>query len=210
MDNSGIHIRFTNFFGFYGILSMKEVVAMRGESHRALGRFILDIYLPAAHPMQRKAFLLGCIEPDRNPISYCKGSIRAQWLRGHNYNNALRFMRRLINRLQRKTHWNLWDYYSLGKLIHYTADAFTYAHNKQFPDDLYQHHLYEVELQQQFLLFLNTPSCAFMELPDTGSELLPALHTAYINAEAGYETDIRFTMEACCRVADTLTKNRCA
>ena len=90
-----------------------------------------------------QAFLIGCIEPDRNPVTYLKGSIRHQWLRGHNYRNARRFMRRISVRLENKDSWNLYDYYTLGKLIHYTTDAFTYAHNDTFPTALTEHREYE-------------------------------------------------------------------
>ena len=106
---------------------------MRGKSHRCLGKYLVQHYMSDTPERYVKAFLLGCIEPDRNPATYLKGSIRCQWLRGHNYRNARRFMRAISARLERKEKLNLFDYYTLGKLIHYTTDAFTYAHNDTFP-----------------------------------------------------------------------------
>ena len=106
---------------------------MRGKSHRCLGKYLVQHYMSDTPERYVKAFLLGCIEPDRNPATYLKGSIRCQWLRGHNYRNARRFMRAISARLEKKEKLGLFDYYTLGKLIHYTTDAFTYAHNDTFP-----------------------------------------------------------------------------
>ena len=112
---------------------------MRGKSHRCLGQYLAQHYMPDVPKPYVKAFQLGCIEPDRNPITYLKGSFRCQWLRGHNYRNARRFMREISWRLEKKDKLNLWDYYTLGKLIHYTTDAFTYAHNDSFTTSFSDH-----------------------------------------------------------------------
>ena len=75
---------------------------MRGKSHISLGQYLLEQYLPDLPRHYRKAFLFGCIQPDRNPATYLKGSFRFQWLRGHNYPNASRFMHRIAGRLENK------------------------------------------------------------------------------------------------------------
>ena len=75
---------------------------MRGKSHRCLGKYLVQHYMSDTPERYVKAFLLGCIEPDRNPATYLKGSIRCQWLRGHNYRNARRFMRAISARLEKK------------------------------------------------------------------------------------------------------------
>ena len=72
---------------------------MRGASHRSLGNYLAEHYLENATALQVRAFRLGCIEPDRNPVTYLKGSLRWQWLRGHNYKNARRYMRSISWRL---------------------------------------------------------------------------------------------------------------
>ena len=41
----------------------------------------------------------------------------------------------------------MWQYYTLGKLTHYLADAFTYPHNDHFSDSLMDHHRYESDLR---------------------------------------------------------------
>lgn len=57
---------------------------MRGKSHRCLGQYLVEHYMENIPGRYVKAFLVGCIEPDRNPVTYLKGSLRFQWLRGHN------------------------------------------------------------------------------------------------------------------------------
>ena len=80
---------------------------MRGKSHLCLGQYLTERYMQDAPKRCVKAFLVGCVEPDRNPITYLKGSLHFQWLRGHNYRNARRFMRRISTRLENKRSLNL-------------------------------------------------------------------------------------------------------
>ena len=124
---------------------------MKGKSHRLLADYLSREYLSDAPKRCARAFRLGCIQPDRNPTTYLKGSLRAQWLRGHNWGNTQRYMQRLCRRLERKRKLGIFSAYSLGKLMHYTADAFTYAHNPEFPEDLVRHNAYEQTLQHYFL-----------------------------------------------------------
>ena len=112
---------------------------MRGKSHITIGNYLIHRYMVETPQIYRTAFLFGCIEPDRNPLTYLKGSLRCQWLRGHNYRNARRYMRRISIRLENRTSWTMLDYYTLGKLIHYTTDAFTYPHNDSFTTALQDH-----------------------------------------------------------------------
>ena len=97
------------------------------------------------------AFLFGSFQPDCNPFSYLKGSLRARKFGGHNYTNSREYIYDHIQRLQqRHKAWTMWQYYTLGKLTHYLADAFTYPHNENFPDTMLDHHRYETDLRQYF------------------------------------------------------------
>ena len=93
------------------------------------------------------AFLFGSFQPDCNPLTYLKGSLRAYKFRGHNYSNSQRYIYSHIIRLQRRRRWTMWQYYTLGKLTHYLADAFTYPHNENYPDSMLCHHQYETDLR---------------------------------------------------------------
>ena len=175
---------------------------MRGKSHLCLGHYLTQHYMDSLPNRYKKAFLVGCIEPDRNPMTYFKGSIRSQWLRGHNYNNADHFMVRLSNRLENKKKFRLFDYYSMGKLIHYTTDAFTYAHNDVFPKDLNEHREYEVDLQNHFLNFMEermdqAPQARPL---DSVMETIRKNHNDYIRRPVSIHTDSRFALTVCCSV----------
>ena len=173
---------------------------MRGQSHLCLGRYLAGHYMEDVSRLYVKAFLFGCLEPDRNPLTYLKGSLRCQWLRGHNYPNAHRFMKRISRRLERKRKWNLFDYYTLGKLIHYTTDAFTYAHNTDFPARLRSHMEYEANLQDHFLEYMAKDPPVD---PVTARSIMSAIsqcHRDYEQSDYSIYNDSRFALTACCCV----------
>lgn len=177
---------------------------MRGKSHRYLGRYLVDRYMPDAPAHYQKAFLLGCVEPDINPTTYLKGSIRCQWLRGHNYHNARRFMRNISWRLESKRKLNIWDYYTLGKLIHYTTDAFTYAHNDSFTTDLGDHRVYEAQLQDHFLQYIQEDPQVDTQTARSIMEAIYSYHREYEDHPADVHTDTKFALAACCCVLAVL------
>jgi len=177
---------------------------MRGESHRRLGQYLSEHYLQGVPQRCIKAFLIGCVEPDRNPVTYLKGSLRCQWLRGHNYRNARRFMRRISWRLENRDTMRLFDYYTLGKLIHYTTDAFTYAHNDTFPTNLTDHREYEAALQEHFLRYLQEDPQVDTRVARTIMEAIYSCHREYETQEANIRTDARFALNACCCVLAVL------
>ena len=181
---------------------------MRGKSHLLLGEYLAQRYMGHVPGYCVRAFLIGCVEPDRNPVTYLKGSLRHQWLRGHNYRNARRFMRTLSHRMERKEKLNVLDYYALGKLIHYTADAFTCAHNTQFPGDLEDHRMYEAALQDHFLAYLKTDPEINVKLASSIMEAIGSYHSAYSAENCGIHTDARYALNACCCVVALLLSGR--
>lgn len=173
---------------------------MRGKSHLQLGEYLVEHYMPQAPKLCVRAFLLGCIQPDRNPTTYLKGSFRYQWLRGHNYHNAKKFMIRLSSRLEQREKRTVLDYYSLGKLIHYTADAFTFAHNAHFPEDLTQHCIYEAKLQNHFLKYLQTDPKMDQKHGPTIMEIIRIYHREYSEQEPSIHTDTVYILNASCSI----------
>lgn len=178
---------------------------MRGKSHCQLGAYLAETYFPHISAPCRTAFLLGCIEPDRNPATYLKGSLRAQWLRGHNYENAKHFMGRIARRLEQKPHWNILDYYTAGKLIHYTVDAFTYAHNSSFPVSLQEHKQYEDALQIYFLRFLQNRSAQEKAPSRSVMSTIAKHHRDYLERTPDIDRDSRYAFSVCCCVARMLS-----
>lgn len=177
---------------------------MRGKSHLRIAQYLIEHYLPDAPKRYQRAFQIGCIEPDRNPATYLKGSIRCQWLRGHNYQNARRFMKVISVRLEKKERLNLFDYYTLGKLIHYTTDAFTYAHNDSFPVQLKEHKVYEDALQEHFLQFMEQDPQVNIPVARTIMDAICSYHREYEKVESNIHRDSRFALNACCCVLTIL------
>lgn len=178
---------------------------MRGKSHIYLGKYLVEHYMTDISQPCVRAFLLGCIEPDRNPVTYLKGSLRCQWLRGHNYQNARRFMRKISQRLEKKKDsLNLYDFYTLGKLIHYTTDAFTYAHNSTFQTNLGDHREYEVALQEHFLHYIQKDPAVDPQTARTIMEAIYRYHNEYESLDADIFIDSKFALTACCCVVAIL------
>ena len=112
---------------------------MQKRSHKLLASMLLE----SEHGFRAKryelAFLFGSFQPDCNPLTYLKGSRRARKLRGHNFTKSRLYIESHIKLLQARTRWNIWQYYTLGKLTHYLADAFTNPHNEHYPESLIAH-----------------------------------------------------------------------
>ena len=177
---------------------------MCGRSHLHLGKYLARHYM--SHISKRKilAFLFGCIQPDRNPTTYFKGSFHCQWLRGHNYHNARRFMKRISLRLERRKHLTIFDYYTLGKLIHYTADAFTMAHNTFFPQSLMCHRQYEIKLQKHFLNYLLEEPAVDIQLAKNIMDTICFYHREYSRQKPNMNNDAIYAVKASCSVLSFL------
>lgn len=182
---------------------------MKAASHRFLGEYLLSRYMPDLPERYARAFLMGCVEPDRNPATYLKGSIRSQWLRGHNWGNAHRYMSRVSARLERKERRRIWDYYSLGKLIHYIADSFTYVHNAQFENGLRDHRSYERMLQAYFLQYLGSCPESAPSHYRSAMEAVNAYHRDYVRNPGSFHTDASYTVTVCGAVLSLLMLHRC-
>ena len=174
------------------------------KSHLRLGEYLVEHYMAQVPQYKIRVFLFGCIQPDRNPATYFKGSLRCQWLRGHNYHNARRFMKRISLRLECKEHFTLYDYYTLGKLIHYTADAFTLAHNAYFPMNLSCHREYEIKLQDHFLQFLKEDPQVDIQLARSIMDTICNYHHEYSRQKPHMNNDATYALKASCSVLSYL------
>jgi len=177
---------------------------MRRKSHHLLGQYLTERYMINLPKRYIRAFLIGCIEPDRNPTTYLKGSLRCQWLRGHNWGNARNYIHRISSRLENRKRLRLWDYYTMGKLIHYTADAFTSAHNMHFGADLTEHRKYELALEQHFLNYLSANPRIWTDARYPVIDTICRYHRDYLCRPTNVHTDSRFAIIVCCMVMTRL------
>ena len=120
---------------------------MQKRSHKLLASTLLKNQHGFAARRFELAFLFGSFQPDCNPLTYLKGSLRAYKFRGHNYSNSSLYIAAHIARLRRRQNWTMWQYYTLGKLTHYLADAFPYPNNETYPESLLAHRQYEDALR---------------------------------------------------------------
>ena len=169
---------------------------MQKRSHKLLASTLLR----NAHGFRARrfelAFLFGSFQPDCNPLSYLKGSLHARKLRGHNFSNSQPYIFKQIQKLQRCEHWTIWQYYTLGKLTHYLADAFTYPHNDHYCHSLMEHRRYENELRLYLRNYLRSRSLQREQRRRDLTHVLEELHQQYVTASSGMYRDAQYILKA--------------
>ena len=171
---------------------------MQKRSHKLLASRLLEAQNGFQCRRFEFAFLFGSFQPDCNPLSYLKGSIRSYKFRGHNYTNSDQYIACRIGRLQhREKGWTCWQYYTLGKLTHYLADAFTYPHNENYPNSLMDHRRYENALREYLSSYLEIWGlCPALPAGEDLNDSLRDLHRQYMDAQADMRRDVRYIIEA--------------
>lgn len=169
---------------------------MQKRSHRLLAAALLESNSGFSARRYEAAFLFGSFQPDCNPLSYLKGSRRARFLRGHNYDNSCQYLFSHIDRLQSCRRWSLWHYYTLGKLTHYLADAFTYPHNSTYHDSLAAHRRYEAELRMYLENVLRRHTVAQEERREDLTAALKQLHERYLSRASDLQRDAVYICKA--------------
>ncbi|MDO4555629.1 MAG: zinc dependent phospholipase C family protein [Lachnospiraceae bacterium] len=120
---------------------------MQTRDHKMLAIYLItQLGINDIPDIYEDMFIIGNTEPDINLFTYLHGLGRKKKIRGHNYENIRPIMNKMFQRLSEKEDFGLWDYYYLGKLMHYVADAFTFPHNQVFEGTLKKHREYEKEL----------------------------------------------------------------
>ena len=164
---------------------------MKTIDHLLLGRY-LAAYCGTPRLLRHpRAFLLGCIEPDCNVLSYLRG-MKFQRFRGHNAENTFRFLSRCAADFDENGIFSARDYFRFGVMLHYVADAFTAPHNRFWTGSLVEHVAYEEKLHRRFKALLEAAQ------PDRlpYREYVP-LHQAYCKEIPGMENDFRYILTAC-------------
>ena len=169
---------------------------MQKRSHKLLAVALLRSRRGFGARRYEWAFLFGSVQPDCNPFTFLRGSFRARTFGGHRFSNSQHYIHTRIRKLQRCSVWQVRHYYTLGKLTHYLADAFTYPHNETFPDTLMGHHRYETALRHSLAQHL----AACPPFPQTRCcdlhSAIDQLHTDYTQAGSDLSNDVRCILEA--------------
>ena len=169
---------------------------MKTASHLLLGRYLAD-GLGELRGMRRLAFLAGCAEPDYNIITYLRGSMRHRPLAGHSFEGAGGYLQRAMARLRKRGAMRPSDYFRLGKVIHYVADAFTYAHNANFPGSLRAHRGYEGALKRHLEEYLKNRRPHPRAAAKPTYEALREAHARYAALPPSPQKDIRYAVALC-------------
>ena len=169
---------------------------MQKRSHKLLASALLESQQGFRAKRFELAFLFGSFQPDCNPLTYLKGFFRGQKLCGHNFSNSQFFIDKRIRRLQGRSRWHLWQYYTLGKLTHYLADAFTYPHNDHFPDGLMDHHRYETDLRLYLEDYLSRRTVRQEKVRQDVAGALQQFHRQYVSGAADMRKDVQFILKA--------------
>lgn len=178
---------------------------MEMKSHVLLAKYLLNQLPDSASAIYQRVFIWGCIEPDFNIFSYLKGSLKCQKFRGHNYKSSSNYTSHVMELLHGKRHWSLWEYYRLGKLIHYLSDAFTYPHNDNFTGTLLEHCAYEARLHSCFAAHLKQCCKENMkDYPEDVREYISEIHRQYLRTSGDMNNDAKFITQATSRVMRAL------
>ena len=172
---------------------------MKTKDHLLLGKYLWRRYAGQSTPVRRAAFFAGCVEPDMNVLTYLRGSIRCEKFHGHHFGNTCRHISRCLRKLREKTHWNTWDYFVFGTVVHYVADAFTYPHNPSFSGSLAAHRNYERRLHRIIRSMINSCNRNDFDIPFTKVQpFLDQMHESYVRRPGEMETDSIYILDACC------------
>jgi hypothetical protein len=178
---------------------------MEMKSHVLLAKYLQKQIPDFDSTIYQKVFIFGCIEPDLNMLSYLKGTLKCQKFRGHNYNSSSNCTTHVLEKLQGKRHWSLWEYYRLGKLMHYLSDAFTYPHNDNFTGTLGEHRVYEARLHSCFAAYLK--QCGkenTKDYPEDVGEYIGEFHRQYMRTSGDVNNDAKFITQVTSQVTRAL------
>lgn len=181
---------------------------MVSEDHRLLAERLSKMLIKNKLLLAKKLFVTGCVFPDHNPVTYLRGLYMGHPLKTHFFFLCYPEILRLCNKLDNKKTLYIWDYYTLGALIHYVADAFTFPHNEHYKGNMLQHAQYEHnQLHNTFKEYLIKDFN--IDISDK-SDTLPLaiiffeLHTAYINTKASPLCDTKYICNICTIICERI------
>ncbi len=184
---------------------------MKKRDHRALARYLMDN--AGGRPMisgrwHRRFFVLGSVLPDYLPFTYLHGFRYSRGMRGHDARYTGGPIGKKIRRLEQRGVQSLQDCLTLGILMHYLADSFTYVHNAHFEGDMREHRRYERELHTHFSRYLqNCPRVSGLPSEsNTTTEIWKRRRREYDRGEQSCLGDCRGIVHGCRAVFSSLCR----
>lgn len=167
---------------------------MRTCDHYRLGRFLLGRMGLSPRSTCRKLFLLGCVGPDWNPVTYARGSLKYRFFHGHNAENVRGHLTHVLRRLMESGVSTPWQWFAFGAALHYLADSFTFAHNTAFTGNLIAHSAYERALHVVFEQYLDDEEALSAALAAAEAADGAVWHERYAAERCSCRTDCHYIL----------------
>jgi hypothetical protein len=171
---------------------------MKFKDHKNISFYLVKSQERRIKARNMWALVIGSVIPDITVYTYLRGSLSGKKLKGHNYENTSVVINDLIERISNSHKYGIWRYFELGKLLHYSADSFTYAHNSRFTGSLAEHRAYEMELHERLEEAMVRESDDISKIGNEQSsdmcERIRELHEAYSRKTPDSRNDCRYIM----------------
>lgn len=171
-----------------------KVRTLRKKSHISLAVYLAEKLEHEGLTNHKRAFCWGSILPD------CKPSFLTT---KHAFNDTFDMLQKRVEKyieysLKQKKHTKK-AARDLGQIIHYTADYFTFPHNKHYEGNLKDHCKYEKNLLLQLKEYLKNFDVSEKEeyevhfdSPKDLFEFIRERHAEYVSRERNVEEDCRY------------------
>lgn len=184
----------------------EEYSFMRCEDHYMLGCFLLEQSSVPIRPACRRMFLMGCVEPDINLLTFIRGTNKKRFLRGHCAQSSEKHLKKLLNKFTDAGVSTPMQWFLLGTAMHYLADSFVYVHNDYVRVRHSEHRNYEIRLHETLRV------CLAKWKPGTGKSLpfaegLEAWHEKYRSEAPSIRIDCQYVIAAAVLVYTQLRKD---
>lgn len=170
---------------------------MQTKDHLALGLGLLAGTQDEGLEKHKRAFLFGCVEPDFNPLTYLRGYMHEKRFRGHNAENSRTHIHACMERLCLHGLCSAYSYFTLGAMLHYVADSFTFPHNAFFQGTIHEHREYESRLHQVFSGKNHMFGIVGAEYCQDPWNFLLFEHRRYGEASPSLGTDYQYIVRVC-------------
>jgi hypothetical protein len=176
----------------------RKSLKMKFKDHKNISFYLVKSQERRIKARNMWALVIGSVIPDITVYTYLRGSLSGKKLKGHNYENTSVLISDLIERISNSHKYGIWRYFTLGKLLHYSADSFTYAHNSRFTGTLSEHRAYEMELHERLEEAMVRDSDVTSKIGNERSSDMCAkireLHEAYSQKTPDSRNDCRYIM----------------
>ena len=175
--------------------AQERIYLMKFKDHKNISRYLVKSHDCRIKARNRWALIIGSVIPDIAFYTYFRGSFNGQKLKGHNYENTSGLINHLIENIESDNKFGVKRYFDIGKLLHYSADSFTFAHNSHFKGNISAHRAYEMKLHERLeeAMSNNYVGIAYKGVSDMHARI-KELHDRYVLESPDCQTDCSYIM----------------